>query len=215
MQINGYNSDFNLYNLKLQNTVKPSKNSESEVSETTQAKESQKLTEAEEMNAFKKEIYGEIAKINAEPPSYQLSMSISITDKAFEKMKNDPNFRAEVMNTLKENAQPNPQMASMPFDTRVTTTVKEDGVYSYGANVYDDDSPEVKDNKKNEAETKAAGAFYFKSNDKSDVSLKQINMEDILLENEQNQELYEMARQTEDLLRQLQQKNVSKNGSIL
>jgi len=171
MQINGYNSGFNSYNLKPQNVAKPLG---SEVSKTIKTEESQKLTEAEEMEVFKKELYGEIAKINGQPPYYQLSMSISITDGAFEKMKQDPNFKNEVMNTLKINSQYNPQMAAMPYDTRVTTTIREDGVYSYVANVYDDDSQETKDDKKAEADKKAKDAFYYEYNNKNNLFLDSI-----------------------------------------
>ena len=75
MQTNGYNGGFSSYNLKQQNVAKPLEN---EVSKTTQTEERQKITEAKE-----KEFYGEIAKINKQPPYYKLSMSISITDGAF------------------------------------------------------------------------------------------------------------------------------------
>ena len=57
------------------------------------------LPEAEKMEAFKKEMWKEINSL-----SWGSSISIQITDKAFEKMMNDSEFKNKMMNLIREDA---------------------------------------------------------------------------------------------------------------
>ena len=57
------------------------------------------IPKAEKLEAFKKEIWKEIDSL-----SWGSSISIQITDGAFEKMMNDPEFKDKMMKLIKEDA---------------------------------------------------------------------------------------------------------------
>lgn len=159
MQINGYSNSMVQYNRTVpQNRAKNAQGFSQAIQDTqSKAVETSKLTAQEEMEVFKKEIHNEISQIYGKGSSAILSNSIHVTDGAFEKMKNDPAFKNKVMSTFREDA-----AASylLPYQVHTTTTITEDGVYSYGANVYPHDSATTKSSKKDEADKKAEGAFY-------------------------------------------------------
>lgn len=61
----------------------------------------QELSEAEKLEAFKKEMWNEI---NSIPRSSSMSWSINITDEAFERMMNEPEFKDKMMSLIREDA---------------------------------------------------------------------------------------------------------------
>ncbi len=61
----------------------------------------QELSEAEKLEAFKKEMWNEI---NSIPRSSSISWSINITDEAFERMMNEPEFKDKMMSLIREDA---------------------------------------------------------------------------------------------------------------
>ena len=82
------------------------KTQKTSVKETTLAaqviktgKTDDEISEAEKLEAFKKEIWKEIDSL-----SWGSSISIQITDGAFEKMMNDPEFKNKMMNLIREDA---------------------------------------------------------------------------------------------------------------
>ena len=59
----------------------------------------QRLLEAEEMAAFKKEIYAEIDKIPRDRTI--ANVAIHISEEAFQNMKNDPKYREQIMSVIR------------------------------------------------------------------------------------------------------------------
>lgn len=197
MQINGYNNVLRSYNLKFRDSIRGNDASGSEmVKNTTETIKSKKLTEAEEMDAFKKAIYKEIEDIYSNVSPAVLSNSVHITDGAFERMKSDPEFKSKMMDTLRRDASTTHQL---PYGVHVTTTIDENGYSSFGANVYNNDSQKIKEDKKDEADKKAEGAFYHKST----AEPGRVNVADVWLESIQEQEMFEQIQQTRNLLQDL------------
>ncbi|MBD5494857.1 MAG: hypothetical protein HDR12_10920, partial [Lachnospiraceae bacterium] len=77
-------------------TTKKSTKSVNSMEETGSAQE---LSEAEKLEAFKKEMWKEINSL-----SWGSSVSIQITDEAFEKMMNDSEFKNKMMNLIREDS---------------------------------------------------------------------------------------------------------------
>lgn len=66
--------------------------------ETEAAEKNSKMSAAEEMAAFKKEFYADLNKITNHRTVY--SWSVNISEKAFENMKADPEYRAKVLSLI-------------------------------------------------------------------------------------------------------------------
>ena len=115
------------------------------------------LTPEEEMAAFKQEIYEELAEINGMHSSATLSNSVHITEDGFKRMKEDPEYRKEIMDWLRADARAS---HGLPFSAHVTTTITGAGATCYGAHVYNDDSAATRASKKALADKKGEGAFY-------------------------------------------------------
>lgn len=126
----------------------------SQVDKTVATKE---VSEVDEMKAFKQEIYKELAEIDKMNSSAILSNSIHITEDGFRRMKEDPEYRKEIMDWLRADARAS---HGLPFSAHVTTTITGAGATCYGAHVYHDDNAETKAAKKDLADTKAKDAFY-------------------------------------------------------
>ncbi|MEH0022638.1 MAG: hypothetical protein V6Z89_23515 [Desulfobacter sp.] len=200
MQINGYNNVLRSYNLKPRDSIRGNDTSGSELAknttETTATTKNEKLTDADEMDAFKKAIHKEIDDIYGNASPALLSNSVHITDGAFERMKSDPEFKSKMMDILRRDASASHQL---PYGVHVTTTIDENGYSSYGANVYNNDSQKIREDKKDEADKKAEGAFYHKSTSESD----RVNVAEVWLESIQEQEMFERIQQTRNLLQGL------------
>ena len=65
---------------------------------TTETETTSKMSEAEEMAAFKKEFYADLEKITNHRTVY--SWSVNISEKAFENMKADPEYRAKILSLI-------------------------------------------------------------------------------------------------------------------
>lgn len=196
MQINRYSNTFGSYNPRTQNT---SKTEETLVAPT----ETKELTEAEEMEIFKKEIYKELRAIDSMAPSHQLSHAVHITDGAFKRMKEEPEYKSKIMDLLRRDTNGS---TILPYKTHVTTTIGENiSDYSaYGANVYPHDSAETKLEKKSEANRKAEGSFYNSSNYESKFSKNQKTLDKIWLENKKEQDALNRISEERSLLKQSQ-----------
>ena len=86
-----------------------------------------------------------------------LSNSVHITEDGFKRMKEDPEYRKEIMDWLRADARAS---HGVPIAAHVTTTITGAGATCYGANVYHDDSAATKAAKKDLADKKAEGSFY-------------------------------------------------------
>ena len=67
-------------------------------SEAGAAEKTSKMSQAEEMAAFKKEFYADLEKITNHSTVY--SWSVNISEKAFENMKADPQYRAKILSLI-------------------------------------------------------------------------------------------------------------------
>ena len=69
-----------------------------EIKSTESTQQKTELSEAEEMQLFKKEFYEELSKIVCNPTVSNVAVNIS--DAAFQAMKDDPEYRAQVLSLL-------------------------------------------------------------------------------------------------------------------
>ena len=97
--------------------------------QTDEAAETQEVSEVDEMEAFKQEIYEELAEIDSMTAASVLTNSIHITEDGFQRMKDDPEYRKEIMDWLRADAR---DSHKVPFDCHVTTTITSAGATSYG-----------------------------------------------------------------------------------
>ena len=81
------------------------------------------ISEADRLEVFKKEIWNEI---NSLPWDSRMNISIQITDKAFERMMNEPEFKEKMMGLIREEA----AAAHPPGDTSLTW-IDENGYKGY------------------------------------------------------------------------------------
>ena len=86
-----------------------------------------------------------------------LSNSVHITEDGFKRMKEDPEYRKEIMDWLRADARAS---HGVPIAAHVTTTITGSGATSYGMNVFDNDSAATKASKQQWADKKAEGSFY-------------------------------------------------------
>ena len=152
-----------------QNNVSTTKSIKS-VNSTEESGNTKELSEAEKLEVFKKEMWKEINSL-----SWGSSVSIQITDEAFEKMMNDSEFKNKMMNLIREDSRGSHNMCGGTL-----INIDENGYsgYSYMA----DHAKEA-----NAAyESHSKGSFYSKK-------VKHQNVDDIweekLLERERQQEL--------------------------
>ena len=96
------------------------------VNSTEETGSTQELSEAEKLEAFKKEIWNEI---NSMPRNSSISWSFNITDEAFERMMNEPEFKDKVMSLIKEDA-----AVGRPPIVACITTVDVNGYSGYSYN---------------------------------------------------------------------------------
>lgn len=149
----------------------------------SQTEESPEIIAEKEMAAFKTEIYMELVQINSMNSSAVLSNSVHITEGGFQRMKDDPEYRKEIMDWLRADARAS---HGLPYGEHVTTTITEYGATSFGMNVYPEDSPATWASKKQMADSRAEGAFYHS------VRKKQRKVNDAFwLRAQQNQDMIE------------------------
>ena len=86
-----------------------------------------------------------------------LSNSVHITEDGFKRMKEDPEYRKEIMDWLRADARAS---HGVPIAAHVTTTITGSGATSYGMNVFDNDSAATKASKQQWADKKTKGSFY-------------------------------------------------------
>ena len=88
------------------------------------------FSDAEKLEAFKKELWNEIDSL---PWNRGLNLSIQITDEAFEKMMNDPEFKNQVMTNIRTDA----RISKPPIITVVMLKVDKHG---YSGSSYSDEA---------------------------------------------------------------------------
>lgn len=91
------------------------------VAATGEAGSTKEISEAEKLEAFKKEIWNEINSL-----SWGSSVSIQITDEAFEKMMNDSEFKNKMINIIREDARGSHKMCGGTF-----IQISENGYHGY------------------------------------------------------------------------------------
>ena len=166
MAISGVGQSYYQNNISTTKSTKGVKN----VNSTEETGSTQELSETEKLEVFKKEMWKEINSL-----SWGSSVSIKITDEAFEKMMNDSEFKNKMMNLIREDSRGSHNMCGGTL-----INIDENGYsgYSYMA----DHAKEA-----NAAyESHSKGSFYSKK-------VKNQNTDDIweekLLERERQQEL--------------------------
>lgn len=116
-----------------QNNVATTKSTKS-VNSTEETGSTQELSEAEKLEAFKKEIWNEI---NSMPRSSSISWSIQITDGGFTRMMEDEEYKEKILNYLREDA-----AAGRPPITTSICRIDENGGtgaaygFGYGEDIY-------------------------------------------------------------------------------
>lgn len=95
---------------------------------TVKAEQTTELTDAEKLLNFKKEVWKEL---DAMPWNHNVNISIQITDKAFERMMKEPEFKDKMMKLMQEEA-----LAARPPIGTSLTWIDENGYrgFSYGEN---------------------------------------------------------------------------------
>lgn len=115
----------------------------------TKAVEDTELSEAEKLEAFKKEIWNEI---NRMPRCSSINWSIQITDGGFKRMMQDPEYKEKIMSVLAEDA-----AVGRPPITSSMCVIDENGLtgcaYSFG---YGEEAFEAHSNDKDSFYTKKA-----------------------------------------------------------
>lgn len=96
------------------------------VTETEEAGSTQELSDAEKLEAFKKEIWNEI---NSYPWNPSISESIQITDGAFQRMMEDSDFKDRMLDVLYRDA-----IAARPPICAGITWIDESGYSGYSYN---------------------------------------------------------------------------------
>lgn len=115
MNINAVVNTAGTYVSEADHTKKADTNYETKVSEVN--------SEKEKLEAFKKEIWNEINSLSW---NGSMNISIQITDKAYEKMMNDPKFKNDMMKMIREES----IAAKPPGDTSLTW-IDENGYSGY------------------------------------------------------------------------------------
>ena len=90
---------------------------------TSKAEQTAELSDAEKLENFKKEIWNEIDSYSWDG---RMNISIQITDKAFERMMNDDEFKTKMMNVIRDES----IAAHPPGDTSLTW-IDENGYKGY------------------------------------------------------------------------------------
>ncbi len=115
------------------------------------------LTPEEEMAAFKQEIYDELAEINGMGSFKVLSNSVHITEDGFKRMKEDPEYRKEIMDWLRADARAS---HGLPHSTHSTTTITGAGATT---RVVSDDLYRKDPSTKTMFDQKAKDSFFHSS----------------------------------------------------
>ena len=105
-----------------QNDVVTTKNAKS-VNSTEETGSTQELSEAEKLEAFKKEIWNEI---NSYSWNKSMNISIQITDGAFKRMMNDADFKDRMLGVIKKES-----IAAQPPGNVSLTWIDESGYKGY------------------------------------------------------------------------------------
>lgn len=118
MNINSVLNTINQLTAQTQKNQKISTDSEEEVGKVE--------SEVEKLEAFKKEVWDEIESM---PWKSSISVSIQITDKAFERMMSDDEFKNKMMNMLREEA-----VVGRPPIVSCMDRIDENGYSGYSCN---------------------------------------------------------------------------------
>lgn len=121
------------YAVKAQKTSAKGTAFADKVTETEEAGSTQGLSDAEKMEAFKKEIWDQI---NSYPWDSRMNVSIQITDGAFQRMMEDSDFKDRMLTVLYKEA-----LAAHPPGNTSLTWIDESGYKGYG--YLDNDAGEI------------------------------------------------------------------------
>ena len=168
------------------------------------------LTPEEEMAAFKQEIYDELAEIDKMNSSAVLSNSVHITEDGFKRMKEDPAYRKEIMDWMREDARLTNRCS---IREHVTTTITGSGATSSCINVFDNDSIETKASKQQWADKKGEGAFYRSDRANADRKATQRRRDSEYVASERyKRELMQKMILEQNIDRKIQQQAIDKNS---
>ncbi len=194
MEINRYSGNTTPYNQTSQN--KESKNT----TENSKASEPKKVTKAEALRIFKKDLRKELSVIYGKSSSSVLSHSVHITDEALEKMQSNPEFKDEMFETLRKKVKSSHKLTN---NVNVTTRIGIDGYSSHSTTVYKTNSKNMVEDKRAIADRKARGALFYMTENKKDVSSKnKIDSGKSLLDMRREQQIYDMGVRERNVIAQ-------------
>ncbi len=162
MQINNYaqtNSSYHPF-YKSDNMQKTNTEQSTLSKKVEKSKETGKTSSVGEMEAFKREIYEELDQIRKLESPRVLSQSVHITEDAFKRMKEEPEYRKKAMDWIRLNARDSHKLNSTPLCTHSTTTITSSDIRAYSVGVHANESTKSKVSKEREADRRSVGAFY-------------------------------------------------------
>lgn len=175
------------------------------------------LTAEEELALFKEELYSEISEIYKNAPSNLLSSSVKITDEALEKMKDDPDFKEEMLESMKSDAD---GLSVVTYSVHMSISIDADGYSRSEISVNSSDSQTIKDAKAKLAELEGSGAFYFEEvNEIGTTSALQELLNSLnggtssMTQDEKQKALLDMISEQKDFIQQYQEHTALANNA--
>lgn len=148
----------------------------------------QRLLEAEEMAAFKKEIYAEIDKIPRDRTI--ANVAIHISEEAFQNMKNDPKYREQIMSVIRRD-----------LTSSVAPAPDCSLILSVGATLKDYRGDSWSVNNDAEFDIRSQNSFYKKTTTKKNVQKQRLReyMEKHAQAKKAQQKLFDEKRRKQEI----------------
>ncbi|MFI3174426.1 MAG: hypothetical protein R3Y53_04380 [Bacillota bacterium] len=214
MEINNYTNVTSVYSTSAITSVEE----EEEVVENTAVEEledAQTLTAEEEMALFKEEFYKELEEVYSDLPSNILSLAVKISDEAFEKLKDDPEYKEKLLTGLANDLE---EASKLGKDAHMFVSVDETEFSADFIGINSTDDQVLITAKNSLAAQQAVGSFYYDDSNVNNASSNSAN--DLLnswanmTQDEKANELLQMIREQRNFM-QIQQDReaLQKNSS--
>ena len=179
MQLN--HSYLGLSSIPPQTQTKSVRNVKEEESKANQTEGSSEVNEVDDMDVFTKELLKEISAIykNASDKS---NNSLQISDEALVKMKNDPEFKKEMLVAIKEDLT---KASENPYKSFNSISINESGFSSIKVSEYLSDTDKEKEMKKTSFDLTTKDAFFVK------YEAKDTDFDQVLDQNKYEKDMWE------------------------
>lgn len=171
--------------------------------------EAVELTPEEEFELFKETLYQEISDIYKDAPSNLLAVSVNISDEALEKMQTDDEFKQEMLDSMKSDAE---GLEGLSYSAYMSVSIDEDGYSRSETSVNSTDSTLLKNAKANLFKAEASGSFLYEElNDIDSVSSLDAYLNQLLSgtsslsQDDKQKELLAMISEQKDFIQQFQE----------